>query len=122
MREAADRIAEICNQERLPLHRSVIEEMVKVSKGDMRKCINFLQNVYLFANWNMRGPDEKGLSAGNKRGLSEERPLDVDDFYRIIGSISPKEVELIFQILLKESYSSGRESEFKRGKDNTGGA
>ena len=103
----------ICKNENLPLKTEVVEEIIKVSKGDMRKSINSLQNVYLFAN-------HQSALAMNIEGVKDCSQLEVDDFYRIIGSISPREVELIFQLLLKESYSECRVSELIRSQRHFG--
>jgi len=90
------------------LKNDVATEIIKVSKGDMRKCINFLQNIYLYVNWRNFKPEHREINEGSKNKDVEN--LTVEDFYKVIGSISPLEVQKIYSILVKDSYSDARMS------------
>lgn len=80
-----------------------MKELIAVSKGDMRKCINLLQSVYLSVNWGQID----GAARQTFRGGSG---ISVKDFYKMIGSISPEDISRIFQVLTTEGFVAARTS------------
>lgn len=81
----------------------------------MRKCINILQSVFLSLSWNFAESDSfQGQIAKIGHENQTTTKITVDQFYKIIGSISPLEIEMIFKILLSESFSHARNSYFIR--------
>lgn len=104
---AVERVKEICTMENLNLSLDVIQELCKVSKGDMRKCINTLQSVYLKTRSGTE--DSTGIV-----GADPAQAITVHDFYRIIGSISPEELKHIYGILVTKDFTESRESKMIR--------
>lgn len=107
---AVERVKEICQTENLNLSLDVIQELCKVSKGDMRKCINTLQSVFL----NTRSGTEEH---SNHPNTDPAQAITVDHFYRIIGSISPEELNKVFSILISHNFTESRESTIIRSKE-----
>jgi DNA polymerase III delta prime subunit len=115
--QAFDRIKFISENEKIHLTDSLVNEVIKVSRGDMRKCINILQSLYLAVSWDSGLEDHSGQNGriieegkstvGQRRSGSD---LTLDDFYRIVGTISPAKIETIFGILLKHNFSEGSSS------------
>jgi len=110
----------------------LVNEVIKVSRGDMRKCINILQSLYLAVSWdassesrhilngNVGSPIiEEGIGANNLK--KSGRDLTLDDFYRIVGTISPSKVEQIFAILMKYNFSEGSSSKIIRDQSHNAG-
>lgn len=64
------KLNKICLKENKKINKNVIEEIAKVSKGDMRKAINILQNCFSY----------------NKK-------ITIKDFNNIFGYLSIKELE-----------------------------
>lgn len=109
--EAFDKVQTICDNEKLVLPSAIIQEIIRVSKGDMRKCINILQSVFLALSWNL----DQGVQSDTFGNASQN--LTVDKFYQIIGSISPSDIERIYQILLRDSFSTARSGCFSRNQN-----
>jgi DNA polymerase III delta prime subunit len=124
MDQALSRVRMISENEGLHLQDDILNEVIKVSKGDMRKCINILQSLYLAVSWdNNLTPGDVSyngtVNASHKsnKGLVEEpthhnskalgKNLTIEDFYRIMGTISPSKIDEILKILLKSSFTEG---------------
>lgn len=65
---------------------------MKLSEGDMRRCVNMLQSIYMtLVDVNTETPNQ----------------VDPDYVYSITGSISPNDIENILKILLEDGVTSG---------------
>jgi len=106
--EAFQKVQTICTNENLDLNPNVIEEIIQVSKGDMRKCINILQSVFLAVSWNLLDSAPNNKDLGGQTTPKSIKTLSVDQFYRIIGSISPNDTERIYKVLLSETFTPAR--------------
>lgn len=115
--QAFERIKFISENERIHLSDPLINEVIKVSKGDMRKCINILQSLYLASNWDPYSApvqSKQGFEIEVSNSKSSGQNLTVDDFYRIIGTISPSKIDHISAILMKHNFSEGSSSKLTR--------
>ena len=139
---AIERIELICQAEGLAISEPIMREVMLVSKGDMRKCINILQSLYLAVSWSAVGkgyhqtsnrpsdipsqsPAPKYImdeepSESNKLGKNRPKELLSDltllDFYKIVGAISPLKIDEIFVILLNRDFDEGRRGEVNRNQ------
>ena len=89
---AIARLHAVCREENLNLSENVINELVTHSEGDMRRAINILQGLYL----RQQRPDGKSI-------VSE---ITVDDFYSIVGAVSPLLVDRVLKVLLEETFTN----------------
>ena len=94
IKDAIERVNEILKLENFYLNNEIVKELVVTSEGDMRKCINILQGLYL------------RFKSSNSHDTIKE--LSVEDFYRIVGGVSPNLVEKVLKILLEKNFEEGR--------------
>lgn len=98
LKEAKGRVSEICNSEALDINDSVIEEIIKMCKGDMRKIVNMLQSLKL----------------STSSGFNGDVALDKRRFFEIMGVMPMDVVEQILTITTTKKYTVARQGEFIR--------
>ena len=98
LREAKGRVVEICQAESLDLGDEVIEEVIILCKGDMRKIVNMLQSLKLSVN----------------SGFKQQVEISRNRFFEIMGVMPLDVVKDIFGILCTKSYSAAREGKLTR--------
>lgn len=98
IKDAKNRVLEICKAEDLDIEENVVEEIIILCKGDMRKIVNMLQSLKLSVS----------------SGLKEEIVLNKDRFFEIMGVMPFDTVRKVFGILLNSTYTIARERELIR--------
>lgn len=101
-----NRISEIALLERIFITREGQESLIKSSRGDMRKVLNVLQSCSM-SNY---GNIEKHKDSGELNGASIEgliTYINEEMIHRILGIPTKSELDYIFGILSRESFSSG---------------
>ena len=98
MQSAKTRLLHVLEQENMGLNNDVIETVMAVSAGDMRKVINLFQSIYL--QFSIPNNDPNKIETEGKIG----EDCTVDDVYRITGKISPQVTDRIFQSLMNDSF------------------
>lgn len=76
------KLNKICEKENTKINKNVIEEIAKLSKGDMRKAINILQNCFSYNKINKK--------------------ITLKDFNNIFGYLSIKELEEWLNICIND--------------------
>lgn len=86
--EAVGRLREICNAESMNVTDQALNDIVKISEGDMRKMVNTLQNIHM----SLQGLPSAELPAFN---------IDRDYVFKLTGFPNPADIETIQKILLE---------------------
>ena len=89
---------DICKAESLDIDEGVIEEVIILCRGDMRKIVNMLQSLKLSVS----------------SGIKDNELLDRNRFFEIMGIVPLETVKEIFNILISDNYTQARESNVKR--------
>ena len=95
MDSAKKRIEGILEKEGLQLSQNVIETVITISRGDMRKIINLFQNIHL--QYSAAESDNK---IELESGIGSE--CTSEDVYRLTGTLQPKKVREIFKSLMND--------------------
>jgi len=72
-------LLKICDKENLKISDNVLNGIIDLSTGDMRKAINLLQNIYI-----------------------QKNIVTIEDLYNYIGQPTPNTISLIFDIVNNE--------------------
>lgn len=104
MADALPRIREILDEEGMQLSRGVVEAVIEISKGDMRKIINLFQNIHL----KYAGLDDQSSKIELESGIGSE--CSAEDVYRLTGTLAPQKVRSIFESLMNDSVETCMES------------
>ncbi|KAK9173632.1 ATPase family associated with various cellular activities (AAA) family protein [Cryptosporidium meleagridis] len=101
-----NRISEIALSERIFITREGQELIIKSSRGDMRKVLNVLQSCSMSNYGNIQKHKDSGeLNGASIEGLITY--INEEMIYRILGIPKRSELDNIFGILSRESFSSG---------------
>jgi DNA polymerase III delta prime subunit len=96
MNSAKNRIESILQSESLDLNREVVQTVMDLSKGDMRKVINLFQSIYLqfsnHSNNSNRIETEGGIGSD----------CTVEHVYKITGVMSPEKIRIVFESLMND--------------------
>lgn len=103
MKSARNRLLYVLEQENMLLDSEVVETVMQVSGGDMRKVINLFQSIYLQFSIPHSNPNR--IQTEGKIG----EDCTIDDVYRITGKISPEVTDIIFHSLMNDSLIEGKE-------------
>lgn len=98
LKDAKTRIIEICQSEGLEIEEGVIEEVIHLCKGDMRKIVNMLQSLKLSVS----------------SGFRKDSIMNRGRFFEIMGVMPLDVVRELFNVLISEKYSVARESKLTR--------
>ena len=79
-----NRLIDICELEKVKATKLGINSIIRLSKGDMRKCMNILQSSY--------------LSSGNI--------VNEENVYKCAGHPLPKHIKIILGLLLNSNYEN----------------
>lgn len=101
MNDAKERVLQISRTEELNIEENVVEEIVELCKGDMRKVVNMLQSLKL-----------SSLQQGDKGSI------DKGKFFEIVGTIPRDVVKEMYQLLKERNYTEGRTGRLKRDKED----
>ena len=103
MTSAKDRIETILQKEGLELSNEVIETVIQIAKGDMRKVINLFQSIHLQIT-SCDDPDKIQLESGLG---SEFTPENV---YKLTGTLPPSHIKEIFRSLMNDDLEGSLKS------------
>jgi replication factor C subunit 3/5 len=105
MSSAKNRIEDILRREGLNLSEDVIQTVMKISRGDMRKIINLFQSIHLqYSGMADENPNKIELESGIG---SECTPESV---YTLTGTLPPSKIQDIFRSLMNEDLESSLET------------
>ena len=82
--DAAGRLKQICKSEEINMTDEAINDVVKISEGDMRKMVNTLQNVHMYLQ-----------SAEGLQGMLVDRTM----LFKLTGFPNPDDIEKVFNLL-----------------------
>ena len=88
MESAKQRIKYILEQEGLELSQNVVETVIRISRGDMRKVINLFQNIHLKYS---AGESENKIQLESGIGTD----CTSEDVYKLTGTLAPKHIKQI---------------------------
>ena len=95
MESAKQRIKYILEQEGLELSQNVVETVIRISRGDMRKVINLFQNIHLKYS---AGESENKIQLESGIGTD----CTSEDVYKLTGTLAPKHIKQIFKSLMND--------------------
>jgi replication factor C subunit 3/5 len=104
MDDAMDRIKFILKQEGMDLSPEVVNAVIKISKGDMRKIINIFQNIHLGHS----ADHESSNKIQEESGIGADYTPDM--VYRLTGNLSPEDVRKVFNSLMREDMDTSMQS------------
>ena len=88
----------------MELSPQVVETVMQISKGDMRKVINLFQSIYL--QYSASSDDTNKIELEGGIGIN----CSVKDVYRITGLLPPKTIEAVFQSMLNDDFENCRKT------------
>ncbi|KAJ1607642.1 replication factor RFC3 AAA+ ATPase [Cryptosporidium canis] len=106
VQDIKNRLLEIALSERIFITREGQESLIRSSRGDMRKVLNVLQSCSM-SNY---GNIQKHIDSGELMGVETEgliTYINEEMIHRILGMPTKSEVDQLFGVLSRESFSSG---------------
>lgn len=106
IQDIRNRLSEIALSERIFITQEGQESLIKSSRGDMRKVLNVLQSC----NMSNYGNIKKHKDSEELKGISTEgfiTYINEEMIHRILGIPTKSEMDNLFGILSRESFSNG---------------
>lgn len=86
------------------MSRAVVETVMRIARGDMRKVINLFQSIHL----QYSGSGDQSSKIQLESGIGSD--CTPEDVYRLTGTLPPAQVRRIFQSLMNDGLEDSLET------------